>query len=159
MNRHFKRFLTYALPYRAKGILSIAFNILYALFTALSMITLLPMLKVIFGETSYLKTKPEYPGLSHISTDYLESYLNYLVTQNTLDNKPEETLTYMVILVVTTFFLKNMFGYLGNVYMAHLKNAVLKDLRNEIYTKIISLPVSFYSEKEKEIQFLELLQI
>ncbi|MGB2274107.1 MAG: ABC transporter ATP-binding protein [Flavicella sp.] len=149
MNRHFKRFLTYALPYRAKGILSIAFNILYALFTALSMITLLPMLKVIFGETSYLKTKPVYPGLSHISTDYLENYLNYLVTQNTLDNKPEETLTYMVILVVSTFFLKNMFGYLGNVYMAHLKNAVLKDLRNEIYTKIISLPVSFYSEKRK----------
>lgn len=149
MNNHFKKFLGYAIPYKTKGVLSIGFNILYAMFTALSMITLLPMLKVIFGETDYINTKPIYPGISNMSLDYLEDYLNFVVTNNTINNRPEDTLTSMVILVVSMFFLKNVFGYLGSIYMAHLKNAVLKDIRNEIYAKIISLPVSYFSEKRK----------
>ena len=55
----------------------------------------------------------------------------------------------MVISVVVVFFMKNLFAYFAGLFMVFLKNSVLKDLRNEIYQKIISLPVSFFSAKRK----------
>jgi subfamily B ATP-binding cassette protein MsbA len=55
----------------------------------------------------------------------------------------------MVFAVVSIFFLKNLFGYFAGLFMVFLKNLVLKDLRNEIYQKIISLPISYFSEKRK----------
>ena len=147
--KNFKRFLSYALPYKWQGFFAILFNILYALFTALSFVTLMPVLSVIFGETDPNFTKPDFPGITHLNKEYLETFLNYFVTTNTQNNGIENTLTLMVAGVVFVFLLKNIFGYLGNIYMMFLKNDVLKDIRNEMFEKIISLPVSFYSEKRK----------
>jgi subfamily B ATP-binding cassette protein MsbA len=55
----------------------------------------------------------------------------------------------MVGLVIGMFFLKNLFGYLAMYFITFLRNGVLKDLRNALYDKSISLPLSFYSEKRK----------
>ncbi|WP_139956126.1 ABC transporter ATP-binding protein [Flavicella sediminum] len=147
--KNFKRFLSYALPYKWQGFFAIFFNVFYALFTALSFVTLMPMLGVIFGETEKILIKPEFPGTLKISKDYLENLLNYFVTTNTTNNGIDSTLIIMVSIIIFVFLLKNIFGYLGNVYMAFTKNNVLNDLRKEIFDKIISLPVSYYSEKKK----------
>jgi subfamily B ATP-binding cassette protein MsbA len=48
-----------------------------------------------------------------------------------------------------TFFFKNIFNYLASNHLMHLKNGVLKDLRNSMYNKIVNLPISYYSEKRK----------
>jgi subfamily B ATP-binding cassette protein MsbA len=147
--KNFKRFLSYALPYKWQGFFAIFFNVFYALFTALSFVTLMPMLGVIFGETEKVLVKPNFPGVFNLSKSYLETLLNYLVTTNTNNNGIDSTLLYMVGVIIFVFLLKNIFGYLGNVYMSFLKNNVLNDLRKEIFGKIISLPVSYYSEKRK----------
>jgi ATP-binding cassette, subfamily B, bacterial MsbA len=147
--KYFKRFLKYAIPYKWTGIISIILNVLYALFSALSFLALIPMLNVLFGDTENIYIEPELSDFSAINKEYLENYLNYLITINTQDQGPESTLAYMVFGVVLVFFLKNIFAYLGGLFMVFLKNAVLKDLRNEIYDKIISLPVSYFSEKRK----------
>jgi subfamily B ATP-binding cassette protein MsbA len=55
----------------------------------------------------------------------------------------------MVGLVIGMFFLKNLFGYLAMYFITFLRNGVLKDLRNALYDKSVSLPLSFYSEKRK----------
>lgn len=146
---YFKRFLKYAIPYKWMGIISIFLNVLYALFTALSFLTLIPMLNVLFGDSEKIYEKPYLESFTSISKEYLENYLNYLITINTEDFGSESTLTYMVMSVVVVFLLKNMFGYFAGLFMVYLKNSVLKDLRNEIYQKIISLPVSFFSVKRK----------
>ncbi|MBT5921811.1 MAG: ABC transporter ATP-binding protein, partial [Flavobacteriaceae bacterium] len=52
-------------------------------------------------------------------------------------------------LVIGMFFLKNLFGYLAMYFITFLRNGVLKDLRNALYDKSISLPLGFYSEKRK----------
>jgi len=147
--KNFKRFLSYALPYKWQGFFAIFFNIFYALFTALSYVTLMPMLGVIFGETKKIIVKPIFPGISNLSKTYLEDLLNYFVTTNTVNNGIDSTLIIMVSVIIFVFLLKNIFGYLGNVYMAFTKNNVLNDLRKEIFDKIISLPISYYSEKRK----------
>jgi len=61
--KNFKRFISYAVPYGGQGFTAVIFNILYALFTALSFVTLMPVLSVIFGETEPIDVKPNFPGI------------------------------------------------------------------------------------------------
>jgi subfamily B ATP-binding cassette protein MsbA len=111
------------------------------------MVSLFPMLNVLFGKTEPLDVKPEWQGLGKI-TDYGEDYLNYFVTQQQAAGV-DDVLIFMVALVVSTFLLKNLFNYLAMFFITFLRNGVLKDLRNELYDKIVELPISFYSEKRK----------
>ncbi|WP_353779501.1 ABC transporter transmembrane domain-containing protein [Winogradskyella sp. 3972H.M.0a.05] len=144
---YFKQILYFAKPYKGYAILNIISNIFYALFGTLSMISLFPMLKVLFGDTKPLNTKPVWEGFSKITT-YGESYLNYFVTQKKAEGS-DDVLIFMVILIVSTFLLKNLFSYLAMYFITYLRNGVIKDIRNELYEKVISLPISFYSEKRK----------
>lgn len=145
---YFKKILKFALPYKKYGALNILFNILYALFGTLSFISLIPMLKVLLGETEALHTKPVYVGFTKLK-DFLENYLNYFVTQTKEIEGEAYVLTVMVILVISMFFLKNVFGYLAMYFITFLRNGVLKDLRNALYKKTIELPISYFSEKRK----------
>jgi len=144
---YFKQILRFAKPYKIYAILNIISNVFYALFGTLSMISLFPMLKVLFGDTKPLDIEPVWEGFKNI-TSYGESYLNYFVTQKKAAGN-EDVLIFMVILVVSTFLLKNIFSYLAMYFITFLRNGVLKDMRNELYDKITSLPISFYSEKRK----------
>jgi len=144
---YFKQILRFAKPYKGYAILNIISNIFYALFGTLSMISLFPMLKVLFGDTKPLDTRPVWEGFGKI-TSYGESYLNYFVTQKKAEGS-DDVLIFMVILIVSTFLLKNLFNYLAMYFITYLRNGVLKDMRNELYDKVISLPISFYSEKRK----------
>ncbi|MDX1463090.1 MAG: ABC transporter ATP-binding protein [Marinirhabdus sp.] len=145
--KYFKKIIRYAIPYKTYAWLNIISNIFYALFGTLAMVSLFPMLSVLFDKTKQLQTKPEWTGLSD-AKDYAESYLNYFVTEKAT-NGPEEALLFMVILVIAMFLLKNLFGYLAMFFITFLRNGVLKDLRNDLYEKTVDLPVSFYSEKRK----------
>ena len=144
---YFKKIIRYALPYKVYAWLNIISNVFYALFGTLAMVSLFPMLSVLFDKTKQLQTKPEWTGLSN-AKDYAEDYLNYFVTEKA-SNGPEEALLFMVVLVIVMFLLKNLFGYLAMFFITFLRNGVLKDLRNDLYKKTVDLPVSFYSEKRK----------
>lgn len=145
--KYFKKIIRYALPYKTYAWLNIISNIFYALFGTLAMVSLFPMLTVLFDKTKQVSVKPEWTGISN-ARDYAETYLNYFVTTKANEG-PEEALLFMVILVITMFLLKNLFGYLAMFFITFLRNGVLKDLRNDLYKKTVDLPVSYYSEKRK----------
>ncbi len=145
---YFKQILRYAIPYKMYGILNIICNIFYALFGTLSFISLIPMLSVLLGETKPLDKKPVYEGISHLK-DYLQDYLNFFVTTKTQEHGEIYVLTSMVVIVISMFFLKNIFNYLAMFFITYLRNGVLRDIRNKLYTKTTQLPLSFFSEKRK----------
>ncbi|QDO94219.1 ABC transporter ATP-binding protein [Formosa sediminum] len=147
--KNFKRFLKYLVPYRKHQFLSILFNILYAFFSSISMLSLLPMVKVLFEEGEKLRVKPVYNGIKDFDLNYLENYLNYLITNMNETNGPLATLITIVGFVLSTFLLKNVFSYLSILYMTYLNNGILKDLRQDVYNKVISLNVAFFSNERK----------
>lgn len=142
-----KRLYPYVLPYKRFAFLNVFFNILYALFSSLSFVALIPMLEVLFDARARIYQKPVYKGISEANT-YFKEYLNYQVTQHA-GGDPVQALSYIIALVLLLFFLKNIFNYLAIVFINLLRNGVLKDLRNMMYKKIISLPISYFSEKRK----------
>ena len=144
---YFKKILHFAIPYKKYGILNIFFNILYALFGTLAMVSLFPMLSVLFGQTKKVDIEPVWSGFSN-AREYAEQHLNFFITQKA-EQGVEDVLFFMVALVISMFFLKNVFRYLAMYSITFLRNGVLKDLRNALYNKTLILPISYYSEKRK----------
>ncbi|WP_179345713.1 ABC transporter ATP-binding protein [Winogradskyella ursingii] len=145
---YIKKLARFIIPYKRYAILNIICNIFYALFSTLAMVSLMPMINVLFGESEKVYQKPVYQGINDLK-DYLESYLNYVVTTTTTANGPQRALLYMIILIISLFLLKNLFNYLALFFITFLRNGVLRDLRDEIYHKVVTLPISYYSEKKK----------
>ena len=144
---YLKQIFRFAIPYKTYAILNIISNVFYAFFATLSMLSLFPMLKVLFGDSKPVYIKPDWEGLGEI-TAYAESYLNYFVTLKKSEGS-DDVLIYMVGFVIGSFLLKNIFNYLAMFFITFLRNGVLKDLRNNLYNKITNLPLAFYSEKRK----------
>lgn len=145
---YIKKLSRFIVPYKRYAILNIICNVFYALFSTLAMVSLMPMINVLFGESEKVYNKPIYNGIKHIK-DYVENYLNYIVTTTTESEGPQRALLYMIILIIGLFLLKNLFNYLALFFITFLRNGVLRDLRDEIYNKVITLPISYYSEKKK----------
>ena len=144
---YLKQIFRYAIPYKTYAILNIISNVFYAFFATLSMLSLFPMLKVLFGDSKPVYLKPEWEGFEEI-TAYGENYLNYFVTLKKSEGN-DDVLIFMVGFVIGSFLLKNIFNYLAMFFITFLRNGVLKDLRDDLYNKITSLPLAFYSEKRK----------
>ena len=111
------------------------------------MISLFPMLKVLFNQTEQLTSPPVWSGISDLA-NYSENYLNYFVTLKKAEGN-NDVLIFMVGLIVITFLLKNIFNYMSMFFITYLRNGVVKNIRNDIYKSIIKLSLSFYSEKKR----------
>ena len=144
---YFKKFLRFAGPYKVYAVLNIVSNLFYALFSTLAMISLFPMLKVLFKNTDPVNEKPVWQGITK-AQDYAENYLNYYVTQQ-VDEGPQTVLLYMVLLVITMFLIKNFFNYLAMFFITFLRNGIIRDIRDALYKKCLELPIAYFSEKRK----------
>lgn len=143
----FKKILQFGIQYKGYAFLNIFFNALYALFSALSFVSLIPMLNVLFKTTEKQITPAKYQGIFNIHT-YIKDSLNYYVTEQLIENT-EGTLVFVIGLVLSLFFLKNSCNYLALFFITYLRNGILKDLRNSLYQKIIALPINYFNEKRK----------
>ena len=146
-NSYFNRIFGYAWVYKKYFILNIISNIFYAFFGTLSMISLFPMLKVLFNQTKQLVEPPVWENIGELA-NYVENYLNYFVTTKKADGS-DDVLIFMVGIIIATFLLKNIFNYLSMFFITYLRNGVVKDIRNDIYKSIIKLSLTFYSEKKR----------
>ena len=147
MKSSFQNILQFGWKYKGYAFLNIFFNVLYALFSALSFVSLIPMLDVLFETTEQQIEPAKYQGLFNIH-HYVRDCLNFYIASR-VEQDPETTLIVVICLVLSLFFLKNICNYLALYFITFLRNGIIKDLRNAIYVKIICLPISYFSEKKK----------
>ncbi len=143
-----KKILPFLKPYKRYAYLNIFFNVLFALFSTLSFMALIPMMQVLFDQTKRNTIEPVYKGLAN-GKEFLENYISYFITTTTDNYGLEQTLTFMVVGIISIFLLKNLCDYLAMFFINFLRNGILKDMRNAMYEKTIELPLAFYSEKRK----------
>ena len=144
----FKKIVPFIYPYKKYAFLNIFFNILYALFSTLSFVALIPMLQVLFEKGKKIMTEPVYQGIFKIK-EYGEDYLAYYITTSQQNNEPGHVLAVMVSIIISIFLLKNLADYMAMFFINFLRNGVLRDMRNALYKKTLELPLAFYSEKRK----------
>ncbi len=144
---YFIKILRFGIPYKRFAFLNILFNMLYALFSALAYVAMIPMMQILFGTTKKTYSPPLYQGVSKIKS-FIEGFFNYKVTQY-LEKDNGMALLFVIGMIISLFFLKNIFNYLAMFFITFLRNGVLKDIRNSLYKKTTSLPLDFFSEKKK----------
>lgn len=105
------------------------------------------MLEVLFGENKTTVEKPEFENLSSFGNN-LEEWINYQVSHFSGED-PKLALIFVISSIIVLFFLKNFFNYLAMFFITFLRNGVLTSLRENLYKKIISMPLPFFSEKKK----------
>lgn len=145
---YFKKVLRYVMPYKRYAYLNIFFNILYALFSTLSFVAIIPVLQIIFSDQRKIDKVPVYEGITKISK-WGEDSLSYYLVKFINEYGDYMVLMFMIGVIIFLFLLKNLSNYLAMFYSTFLRNGVLKDLRNDLYSKVISFPLAFYSEKRK----------
>ena len=148
MDENLKKLIPFAKKYKRNVVLNIVFNVFYALFSTLGMVSLIPTLDVLFKQTDEVTTQPQYTNLLEIGK-YGKDLLNYNITKLTKESGELYALLLVVSIVIMIFLLKNLFNYLASFHVTRLRNGVLKDLREKLYQKIINLPVSYYSDARK----------
>lgn len=145
-----KRAIQYTRPYRFSFVIAILCNLLYAIFNVLALAFMMPILSILFEEEADIITeKPVFSGnlmeLKDFGTDYANYYMNIITEQE----GPIQVLLYSCIAFIVLFFFRNIFSYFSEFFLIDLRAGVSSDFRIDIHNKILSLPVSYFTENKK----------
>lgn len=146
----YKKILRFARPHQKYIYGSLFFNILYSLFQIASLGTILPVLGMLFGTIQAEKTVvPVYSGEFLDFFTYAKDYANYYIQSLVSQYGSLKVLAWLCIITAFMFLLRNIFRYLGAFLLINYRVGVTKDLRGAMYRKVLSLPVSFFTESRK----------
>ena len=136
-------------PYKKYLILSIVFNILSAVLNIFSFAALIPILQILF------QTGEAEAATSVMAWDWgnaqtvLMNNLNYYVNGLIAEYGPTTTLLFIGLFLAITTFLKTGAYFLTSACIVPIRTGVVRDIRNQLYRKITSLPLGFFSEERK----------
>ncbi len=139
--------LRYVKSYWIYAILNVVFNILSVLFSLASFALFIPVLQILFGATQPSESDP--PSLNWLDFDTVKAHF-----YNNIDSWIErygelDFLMYISISIIILYLLRNLFRYLAMFFLAPIRNGVVKDIRNALYSKVLILPLSYYTEQKK----------
>jgi subfamily B ATP-binding cassette protein MsbA len=142
----------YVSPYRNFLWLNLTFNFVSAFFSAFSIITIIPLLKILFGmEDKVYGIIPIRDSLG--SMDEFKEAITHnvysLITRISEAKGGTWALIYIGVFLITMVFFKVGFTYLANYFIIFVRNSVVRDIRNRIYEKTVSLPIGFFTEEHK----------
>lgn len=143
--KKYLRILAYVKPYTGYAILNIIFNLLVIIFSLVSFVMLIPFLNLLFGMEKLVDTTPEFS----LSPESLMDSLNYYISQIILSKGKVKALIFICFFLLSTFFLRNLFRFMAMFYLANVRIGAICDIRNDLYKKLLILPLSFYSERKK----------
>lgn len=136
-------------PYKKYLALSVVFNVLSAALNIFSFATLIPILQIIFqvGDTrNATALMPwDWGNVKEVASNNADYYVNMMITQM------GESTTLLIIGVALAVMtgLKTAAYFLSSATIIPIRTGVVRDIRNQLYQKITSLPLSFFSEERK----------
>ena len=145
--KDFFKVLRFAKPYWVYAVLNIVFNILTVIFSLVSITMIIPFLGLLFGTQEKVYEAPE---LSFSASSITENFY-FQITQIIETRGQIDALLFICVLVLVMFMFRNLFRYLALYFLTPIRNGVVRDMRNALHKKVLSLPLGFYTEKEKVI--------
>ena len=149
-----KEFLTvvrrYITPYKKYLLLTILFNILSALMNIFSFAALIPILQIIFktGDASAVPTELMAWDWNN-AKEVLSNNLDYYISQLIIDYGQIVTLILIGLFLIVTTFIKTGMYFLSSAVVIPMRTGVIRDIRNELYYKVTSLPMGFFTQERK----------
>lgn len=137
----------FALPYKGTIFLSVVFNLLSAFLTIFSFAFIIPILQMLFGLSKghYEYIEPDASNLIDALTNNFYYYTDTIIRSH----GPSTALAFLCAVFVGMSLLRVLAYYFANFFIIPMQNGVVRDLRNQIYTKMLSLPIGFLSHERK----------
>ncbi len=147
----YRRVLKYLRPYWMKLIASMACSVMFSLFSGMSIYMTIPLLETLFFRPSAAPAAAvaAQPGVSFLPDwlvhvkDQLAQGFQYLMFRE----NPADSLFNICIVVVVSFFFRNVFGYLQSNMMMSVEQGLIRDVRNALYRHIHALPLAYFSNE------------
>lgn len=134
-------------PYKKYVALNVLCNILSAILTLFSFALIIPILEMLF------KVREDVYQLMHIGqVSFKDVAINnfYYYTQEAINNYgPQTTLAALAAMLVVMTGLKTGVSYLCSYFIIPMRNGIVRDIRNYVFNKMISLPISFFTSARK----------
>ena len=136
-------------PYKKYLVLSIVFNILSAILNIFSFMTLIPMLNILFktgdAENATQLMEWDWEHLTTVAMNNMNYYVNQIIAQVGVTT----TLLIIGIVLAVMTALKTGAYFLSSATIVPIRTGVVRDIRNQLYQKITSLSLGFFSEERK----------
>ncbi|MDD5861452.1 MAG: ABC transporter ATP-binding protein [Prevotellaceae bacterium] len=134
-------------PYKKYLVLSIIFNILSAFLNIFSFAALIPILQILFQVDGGLRATVLEPW--SLSKEVLQNNMSYYVQEMIIETSATTTLLVIGLFLAFMTFLKTGAYFLSSAFIIPIRTGVVRDIRNQLYKKITSLSLSFFSEERK----------
>ena len=142
----FRRFVP---PYKRYIVLAVVFNLLAAVLNVFSFAALIPILQILFrteGTASATTLMPwDWDNLKEVASNNADYYVRLLI--DTLD--PATTLLVIGLFLAFMTMLKTGANFVSSAVLTPIRTGIVRDIRNQLYCKITSLPLGFFSEERK----------
>ena len=136
-------------PYKKYIALTATFNILSAVLNIFSFAALIPILQILFRTEGAGCATHLMPWSFDNIKEVLSNNADYYVTQLIANVGPTTTLLIIGLFLAFTTFLKTGAYFLSSATIIPVRTGVVRDIRNQLYRKITSLPLSFFSDERK----------
>ena len=149
MKDFFRLLLHYVAPYKRYLFGSLLFNLLSAVLNVFSFLSLMPMLKILFrlDTTHYTFIPWDTPDASF--KDILLNNLYYYTTDLIHVYGASTALLFIGLFLITATLLKTSCYFASVGIMVPMRTGIVRDIRSSVYHKIVSLPLSFFSDERK----------
>src|SRR5690554_4292548 len=141
-----RRFLP---PYKKYVILAFFFNLLTAILNVFSLATIIPILQVLFKVNKDTFEFIPWKGTDYPFIDIVLNNVNWYVTSLMETYGASYTLMMLAVALIIMTLFKTASAYFGSYFIIPIRTGVVKDIRNNINDKILSLPLAFFSEERK----------
>jgi ATP-binding cassette subfamily B protein/subfamily B ATP-binding cassette protein MsbA len=141
-----KRFLP---PYKKYAILAFVFNMLTAVLNVFSLATIIPILQVLFKVTAATYEFIPWKGTNTPFVDIVLNNVNWYITMLIDTRGSGYTLMMLAVVLIVMTLLKTGSAYFGSYFIVPVKTGVVKDMRDRINDKILTLPLGFFTEERK----------
>jgi subfamily B ATP-binding cassette protein MsbA len=135
----------YFAPYRWSAFRSIFYNILSALFALGTYSLVVPFLSILFDK---VHNAPD-PGAFQLTKDYILTFIQHYISEIIDKNGQSSALMLVVVIVILASLFKNGFIFMANNSMAFIRASTVRDLRRNLYNKVLKLPLSFFTDARK----------
>lgn len=145
----FFRILSFAQPLSKYAIPYFIFSIFATIFGVLNFTLLIPLLKVLFGETKVTKVPPEPTFELSSALQYVIDYFYYFFKKMIVTEGAYSALVFVCIVFLASIFLSNIFLYLTIRIKEYMRARVIENVRNAFFTKVTSLHLGYFSDQKK----------
>jgi ATP-binding cassette, subfamily B, bacterial MsbA len=137
--------LKFIRPYKWQVIKNFIYNIFSAVFALFTLTLVVPFLQVLFDKITVVAQ----PGEFVFSAEYIRNAIDYYFYTFIEKHGAATALLLVGSIVVVASLFKNGFIFLANNSMAFLRAGTVKDLRKNLYDKVLRLPLSYFTEARK----------